>query len=303
MDKEFFRSNKQPKELPSLFPFEKTFNKKFRFLRGSVTGKKNLDQNHRIQRTENDGSTEPSFAINSKFESLVKSGRKNFKNNRTSIFSRQFDFQSKKDFFNSKLGKRSSIDFGIKNMRSSTKQTLSKNKEKEKIKTLTRKIIRSYKFNVQMAMNVFKKVCFINEPECSKKASSKPNIAKSFILKLNNEDQENVSLDQENETKTMKNLFSKTNVVAPPNTGIRKISVSQSCRESRLWTKLLEKINNDSNKKKKRKRRKVSSGETFTFHKMEKKQNDSKKIVDINGKFEFLDLSFKNINKDQDHNN
>lgn len=311
MDESFFKARGTPKELPSLLPLDKTLEGKIKFIRGSFTEKKNSDRIQPKLQPKHAQVTRPSFAINSKFEPLFKSGRKLFHNTKTSLFGKDLEFENKKTFKKFFLGKRSSMNDSVKKMKSlplkvPAKHNTQKFSEKDKLKIITKKIIRSYKFNIQMAMNVFKKVCIINHSQAiSKQSKSNLNVPKSFVLKLEESCSENMKelTNEDNETQTMKDLLIKNSIRAPPNSGLRKISISKSCRESRLWTQLLEKHTNDMKKKKRRRKRKtVNQSELFSFHKMEKTNLDASKVIDINGKFEFLDLSFKNINKEPQDN-
>ena len=309
MDDHFFQNRLKKKFLPSLFSLDKKLEGKIDFFRDRFTEKKEKNRNPPTDKII--GETKHTVNIKSNFEHFLKSEKINILKNKTSLIDREMEFTFQgKEGRSSLLGKRK-ISQDIQNMRalplkSSLKKIPRNLQEREKVKILTRKILKSYKFNNKMANNAFKKVCQINiQDRGSDSSKTHSNRPKSFVLQINESESEGEGEREEGgrETQTMQDLFAKRDkMVVPPNSGLRKDRDSKKCRETRLWTQVLDKIKLDAKKKKRRKRKSLRNEESFSFHKMEKTVIKKKNTVDMNGVFEFLDLSFKNINKDTSNN-
>lgn len=291
-------------ELPSLISFEKTLEGRFRHFQASFTEKKEPPQKRPKPVTAE--KTRPSFQMGSKFERMLSVSGAKGPGNRPSFFELGTEGGPNEEETRSLLGKRERLEDHIQCVnpfpfKSPSKRSPRKLSEKQKIRILTRKILKSYKLNVKMAINVFKKMCIMNvKSPNSANLKGNSNAPKSFVLR--EEDLDTNSHHLPNATESKSQSRQEERIKAPPNSKRRKRAVSQSCREFRLWTELLDKIKRDSERRRRRRRPKKKESDRFSFRKIERRSFDAKQIMTVQGAYEFLDLSFKNINKDKDNN-
>jgi hypothetical protein len=315
LDDMFIREHRGHKQLlPSLISFEKRLERGGRGFEerehdALIRGKQSKG-GMRIEKGEI--GTRPSMNINSAFEHYLNSDRKHKRPSKESLMGTDLGFKSihgsgKKQL----LGKRGSFFEEASKTESQILDLMSAKEfnalmEKEKLKIVTRKIVRSYKKKNRMAMKIFKKIC-IMEPTTPEPNPAKPhsNNPKSFIIKLDSKAQESLSesgrvpsIHREEEFEAPGTVSLDENVQAPPNSTQAPKKMSQGCREKRLWSDLFDKLQKKSKNKRRRRGGRKAQSEVYSFNRMERKSDEKSVVVDIKGKFEFLDLSFKNINKE-----
>lgn len=308
LDDEFLQRRKREGMLPSLMSFEKKFVLGDLALEGGAGGKVKGKEG-RLQAV---AETRPSVNINSTFKEFLKSDQKHVQRNRVSLVEDDLGVKSlEASPRRVQLGKRAQMEPAEETGETPTLRRVPRALfdnllEKEKLRIVTRKISRSYKKKNRMAMKIFKKVCLI-EPEALARDSAREhsNQPKSFVIQEGaNPEGEDALLNRgspmrrEEPGRELGTVSLDENVKAPPNSAKRRANVTQSCRETRLWSDLFDRILEKSNKKKSRRKRGGKGREVYSFGKMERKPEEETKVVDIHGAFEFLDLSFKNINKE-----
>jgi hypothetical protein len=144
--------------------------------------------------------------------------------------------------------------------------------EKEKVRIQKRKLKKSYLTKNKLAKHVFKKITYFSGSD-SKEDEKILNIPKSFILGVDNV-LEKGSVSRESEALS-------PSLDAPPNS-ISNIKTKKiPFREKKIWKKAKERLIN-SNKKKRRRNE-------------ENTNSNSLGCINLKGKYEIIDFSFKNI--------